>query len=107
MQAVLVFILKRAKAEIESSNIEWAPSQMKSREIPKIRTHEMCSFPYIKVNEDKQLKVLGLDKKKKKTRTGIAGLDEDDSQGHDEYSFDEEMDEMDYEIVDAEEEDKY
>jgi len=98
LQAILVFILKRAKDEIEGENIEWAPSQMKSRGIQRMLVHEKCSFPYIKTPEDKHLKVLGVDKKKKK------GADED-SQEHDGYSFDDEMDEMDYEIVDANEQD--
>jgi hypothetical protein len=101
IQAILVFILKRAKDEIEDQNIEWAPSQMKSRSIQKMLVHEKCSFPYIKMPEDKHMKVLGVDKKKKK---GPAGYD-DDNQTHDGYSFYDEMDEMDYDIVDANEED--
>ena len=67
--------------------------------------HEKCTFPYIKMPEDKHLKVLGMDKKKKKANKGY---DDDDSQEHDEYEFDDEMDQMDYDIVDAnEQEDQY
>ena len=75
---------------------------MKSRSILKTKTHEMCEFNYIKTYEDRHLAVLGLNKKKKKTKTGIAGLDDDDSDQHDEYTFDDSADDMDYSIIDAE-----
>ena len=76
---------------------------MKSRSIAKTRTHEKCDFPYIKTPEDKHLVVLGLSKlKKKKTKTGVAGLGDDDSDQHDEYSFNDTVDDMDYDIVEAE-----
>lgn len=64
---------------------------MKSRGIQKVTGHEKCEFPYIRTFEDKQLAILGLEKKKKR----------DDEEDRDEYDFDEELDEMDYDIVDA------
>ena len=80
VQAGLVFLLRSAKNEIDTLNIEWAPPSVVSRNIKRIESHEKCSFPYIKTFEDKQLAVLGLNKKKKKTKAGIAGLEETDDE---------------------------
>jgi hypothetical protein len=100
-----VFFLKRGKDDIENNNIEWAPSEMQSRGIPKIRQHEKCSFPYIKMNEDKHLKVLGIDKKKKRGRSNTAGFDEETI--HDEYDFNDDDDDMDYDIVEANDKEQF
>ena len=75
IQAILVFILKKARDQIETQNIEWNPQTLKSRAIPKIKEHEKCDFPYNKQGEDKQLQLLDLDKKKKKVK-GVLGLDD-------------------------------
>lgn len=94
-----MYILKSALEVIEKKNIEWAPSDLTSRNIKRIDKHEKCSFPYIKNFDDKQLTVLGLNKKKKKVKTGISGFDETDDEHMD--SFDGSIDDMDYNIVDV------
>lgn len=99
VQAGLVLVLRSAKNEIESQNIEWAPPSMTSRNIKRIESHEKCQFAYIKTFEDKQLAVLGLNKKKKKTKMGMAGLDETDEEQLE--SFDNSIEDMDYNIVDV------
>lgn len=98
IQAGLVMTLRTQRDEIEDQNIEWAPTQLKSRYINKVLAHEQSKFPYIKKNDDPQLSlILGL--KKKKTRTGIAGMEESEEQIDDEYNYNEKFDEMDYDIV--------
>lgn len=47
IQSFCVFSLKKGKEEIISQDIEWAPTEMKSRAISKIKGHECCEFLYI------------------------------------------------------------
>jgi len=91
----VLFILKNKRDSIVEKNIEWQPTEMKSRGIS-LGKHEKCEFPYEKVYEDKQLGMLGFGKAKKKKAQG------EDSSSSDEYDIDE-GDEMDYQIVERDE----
>lgn len=93
----MVFLLRRARDELIDSNTEWAPTEMKSRAIHKVSQHEKCEFRYIQKFEDKHLKILGIEKKKKK-KSQIGGMDDSEEEEHDEYSFNEDEDDMDYSI---------
>lgn len=95
IQGAGVFVLRKARDELK--DVEWAPSELTSRAIHRVPQHEKCEFRYIQKFEDKHLKVLGLDKKKKK-KTQIAGMDVSDGEEHDGYSFDDDEDDMDYSI---------
>lgn len=97
VQAVVVFILKSKRDAIVNENIEWLPTEMKSRGI-QISGHQKCEFPYIVTFEDKQLNMLGLGKGKKKK---LKDVEEENSD--DEYDFDED-EELDYQIIDRAEE---
>jgi uncharacterized membrane protein YgcG len=104
IQAILVFVLRKAKNEIVEQNIEWNPQSLRSRGIQKIKDHEMVAFPYIMKNiEDRHLKVLEVNKKKKKTK---GFFDDEESQQKTEFSFDDSIDEMDYDIIDADDGDE-
>lgn len=96
IQGALLSLLKKQRDELIESNIEWSPEELKSRAIHKISSHEKCEFRYIQRFEDKHLKILGLNKKGKKTRA--TGLEETDEERNGEYSFNEDDDEMDYSI---------
>lgn len=100
IQAGVVFFLKIKRDAIVVDNIEWLPTEMKSRGI-QITKHEKCEFPYIITYEDKQLNMLGLGKGKKKKLNQVEEESEED-----EYDFDE-QDEMDYQIVERADENQH
>lgn len=73
----MLFGLKSKRDYIVKEDIEWQPTEMKSRGI-KIGKHEKCEFSHDKVvYEDKQLKMLGIDKPQGKNVKG--DKDESDS----------------------------
>ena len=103
MQAILVCVLKSKRDEIEHQNVEWAPEEVKKREIT-ITENKCCEFPYLKEPEDVCLEVIGLVKHQGKKKKRVDGDRVGDEEAYDDYDFKDDFS-IDYDIKEVSEKD--